>query len=233
MTTQYVEHRFCEDIGMFTIDRPIFSIRNKAGRVITKGSCLWKTSACDDCFNRKFYSMYQRDMNARDVRNEESWQHMTGEALRLTLGRKHTRQTDRIRYMSRGEAFRDPSDVPRVEDQANANPERKMWIPTRAWRNPIMRRLIEALARRCPNLRIQASTDVTTTREEQERLDADGWSTMFFGDDDAFETLTGQPRHKCVKTWDHKRGACASAETCLEGGCFDTAQTHVHLKQHT
>ena len=227
-----VEHRWCGDIGMFAVDRPIFTIRDDNGRVTAKGSCLWRTEACADCFNLKFYGMYERDMNARDVRNEQSWQRLTGVALKSTLDRKHTRQTDRVRYMSRGEAFRDPSDVRRVEDTANKNPKRKFWIPTRAWRSHIMRPLIVALWKRCPNLRIQASTDVTTTREEQASLDAEGWSTMFFGDDEAFETLTGEERHKCAKTWDHAKGACASADTCLRGGCFDTEQTHVHLKQH-
>ena len=224
-----VEHRWCPDLGMFAIDRPIFTIRDDNGRVTAKGSCLWKTEACSDCFNLKFYRAYQRDLNRRDVRNEQSWQRLTGVALKAMLDRKRN-QTERVRYMSRGEAFRDPSDVRRIEDTANANPKRKFWIPTRAWRSRIMRPLIVALWKRCPNLRIQASTDVTTTREEQASLDAEGWSTMFFGDDEAFETLTGEPRHPCAKTWEHDKGACA--KRCGKGGCFDKGQTHVHLKQH-
>jgi hypothetical protein len=232
MTTPHVEHRFCEDIGMFAIDRPIFSIRNKAGRVIAKGSCIWKTSACDDCFNLKFMRMYKRDIDARDVRNEQSWERLTGKALATTLDRKSKRQTGRVRFMTRGEAFRDRTDIIRVRGLLTANPDRLFWIPTRAWRSRHLRPLIVAIMREFPNARIQASTDVTTTREEQASLDAEGWSTMFFGDDEAFETLTGEKRHLCAKTWAHKKGACASAETCLEGGCFDKEQTHVHLKQH-
>jgi len=87
-----------------------------------------------------------------------------------------------------------------------------------------------AIMREFPNARIQASTDVTTTREEQSSLDAEGWSTMFFGDDEAFKTLTGSERHLCAKTWEKDKGACA--KRCGKGGCFAKEQTHVHLKQH-
>ena len=225
-----VEHRYCADLGMFAVDRPINTIRDDAGRVVSKGSCVWKTEACADCFNLKFMKMYQRDIDRRDVRNEQSWQRLTGKALSATLDRKNKRQTDRVRFMTRGEAFRDPSDIIRVRDLLTANPDRLFWIPTRAWRSRIMRPLIVALWKRCPNLRIQASTDVTTTREEQASLDDEGWSTMFFGDDEAFETLTGEERHLCAKTWDKDKGACA--KRCGKGGCFDKGQTHVHLKQH-
>lgn len=224
-----VEHRYCADLGMFAIDRPIFTIRDDQGRVAAKGSCLWRTSACDDCFNLKFMKMYQRDIDRRDVRNEQSWQRLTGEALRATLGRKRN-QTDRVRLMTRGETFRDPSDIIRVRDLLTANPDTLFWIPTRAWRSKRLRPLIVAIMREFPNARIQASTDVDTTREEQASLDAEGWSTMFFGDDEAFKTLTGNERHLCAKTWDKDKGACA--KRCSKGGCFDKGQTHVHLKQH-
>ena len=230
MTTPHVEHRYCADLGMFAVDRPINTIRDGDGRVIAKGSCLWKTSACDDCFNLKFMRMYKRDIDARDVRNEQSWQRLTGKALRATLDRKSKRQTGRVRLMTRGEAFRDRTDIIRVRDLLTANPDRLFWIPTRAWRNRHLRPLIVAIMREFPNARIQASTDVTTTREEQASLDAEGWSTMFFGDDEAFETLTGEKRHLCAKTWEHDKGACA--KRCGKGGCFDKEQTHVHLKQH-
>ena len=52
-----VEHRYCADLGMFAVDRPINTIRDDNGRVTAKGSCLWKTSACDDCFNLKCMKM--------------------------------------------------------------------------------------------------------------------------------------------------------------------------------
>ena len=225
-----VEHRYCADLDMFAIDRPINTIRDGGGKVIAKGSCVWKTEPCDKCFNLKFMRMYKRDMDAKDVRNERSWQGLTGKALRATLDRKHKRQTDRVRLMSRGETFRDPSDIIRVRDLLTENPDRLFWIPTRAWRSRRMRPLIVAIMREFPNARIQASTDVTTTREEQAGLDAEGWSTMFFGDDEAFETLTGNERSLCAKTWEQDKGACATR--CGKGGCFDKGQTHVHLKQH-
>jgi hypothetical protein len=224
-----VEHRWCSDLGMFAIDRPIYSIKPTADRPGVKGSCVHRTAACSGCFNNKFYRMYQRDMDNRDVRNELSWRAITGAKLAKVMGRKR-HQTSRVRLMTRGEAFRDPSDIRRVRDLCNANPGRVFWLPTRSWRNKHMRPLVRALQDELPNLRLQASTDVTTTAEEQAGLEDDGWSTMYWGDDDQHETLAGTPRHLCPKTWEHEKGACAS--TCTDGGCFSDKQTHVHLKAH-
>ena len=225
---QTVENRWCADLGMFAIDRPIHAIKATADRPGAKASCLWRTKACEGCFNEKFFAMYQKAMDNSDVRSEQSWQRITGRALFNVLDRKRN-QTERVRLMTRGEAFRDPTDVPRVKDLCDANPDRLFWVPTRSWRSKVMRPIVRALQDQCPNLRLQASTDIYTTKEEQASLDADGWSTMFWGDDEQHETLTGTERFKCPKTWEKAKGACAG---CV-GGCFDKEQTHVHLKGHT
>lgn len=224
-----VEHRWVSDIGMFAIDRPIFSIKAKGDRPAVKGSCVHKTKACDGCFNMKFHRMYPDAMDGRDVRNEHSWQRIDGLSLSKTLKRKRN-QTSRVRLMTRGEAFRDRADVPRVRDLCEQNPDKIFWVPTRAWRNKHLRPLLLKLAEEVPNLRIQASTDIDTTLEEQQMLDEQGWSTLYFGDDEQRETLTGEPRHMCAKTWEKAKGACAS--TCKKGGCFDKEVTHVILKKH-
>ena len=118
-----VEHRYCADLDMFAIDRPINTIRDDGGKVIAKGSCVWKTEPCSECFNLKFMRMYKRDIDGKDVRNERSWQGLTGKALRVTLDRKR-KQTDRVRLMTRGEPFRDPSDIIRARDLLTENPDR-------------------------------------------------------------------------------------------------------------
>lgn len=125
--------------------------------------------------------------------------------------------------MSYGEAFGCAADVARVRDIASGNPDVVFWIPTRAWRNPEMRAAVDVLRATVPNLRVLASEDPTTTSQEHKALVAEGWSTMYFGDDSAT-----QGRFKCPKTWSHKDGACA---TCRKG-CFSATRVDVHLKEH-
>lgn len=224
--TRKTLHRWCSDLGMFAVDRP--------HGISPHSTCKWATRYCiKACFNNKFSRMYPVAMAKRDIANEQSWQALTGSDLARVLGRKYKRQTDRIRLMTRGEAFKDSSDLERVIDLADENPDRLIWVPTKAWRNPLMRIAIEALREICPNLRILASTDPDTTPEEQAMLDENGWSSMFFGDDDQLETLTGSARFKCPKTWAKDLGSCGDPTRCNSGGCFDNSQpVHIHLKEH-
>lgn len=226
MTNTTPLHRWCKDLGMFAVDRP--------HGISPISSCLHATKYCiQTCFNNKFAKMYPEAMANRDRANEESWLVITGEALKAALDRKYKRQTDRFRLMTRGEAFKDSTDLERVIDLADANPDRIIWIPTKAWRRPMLRLAIEALMEICPNLRILASTDPNTTPEEQAMLDENGWSTMFYGNDDQLETLSGSARFQCPKTWAHDLGACGDPKRCSSGGCFDNSQpVHIHLKEH-
>lgn len=201
--------RHCKDIGMFALDRP-------------ESSCKWATSYCAKyCYNRKLYAAFGHAMRPKDKLNEEAWQTITGEAVAETLNRKR-KDTSRFRLMTRGEAFETVNDISRVRSIITANPDRLVWLPTRAWRGHL-RSLIEQHIMPLPNVRLMASIDPSNTPEEIADLTTSGWSTMFFGDDNATEG-----RFLCPKTHDHQNGHCL---TC-ENGCFSADQVHVHLKSH-
>ena len=141
------------------------------------------------------------------------------------LGKRY--QTDRIRLMTRGEAFTCVLDIVKVYDLAMAMPDRQIWIPTRAWRTTALKNEIEKLLFNLPNVAVLASLDPSNTYAEKAMLKRDGWSTMFYGDD----TETAD-RFKCPKTWGHIKRACAKCKN----GCFKMIEkgvpVHVHLKQH-
>ena len=60
--------RWCKDIKMWAIDRPI----NDVGDV--NGSCVHRTSFCDtSCYNVKLYKMF-KGMAKKDIANEKFWQ---------------------------------------------------------------------------------------------------------------------------------------------------------------
>lgn len=211
------ELRYCADIGLWSLDRPV-------------STCLWRTIYCAmHCFNRKLYRVY-KNMVAKDKRNEAYWQALNGQSIREHLLRKSTGGKGtikpRVRLMTRGEAFSTPNDIRKVENILASNPDVVWWIPTRSWRNEFYRPMVKALSVKYPNAKILASVDPSNTQEEVDGLKADGWSTMFFGNDD--QTPQGQDAHKCAKTWNHTKGACA---TCTEG-CFGANRVDVWLKKH-
>jgi len=210
------ELRWCEDIGMFALDRPIPT------------SCLHKTEFCDKkCFNVKLYRLYP-NMEKKDIRNEAYWKQLTGKALKATLDRR-TLQTDRVRFMTRGEAIRDYSDLDRVEDICEYNPDREFWLPTRAWRDALLMARIESQLRPIRNLHVLASMDPSNPAVDWETVRAFGWSTMFFGDDKMLTTPLGEKMFKCPKTWGKVKGACG---TCKRG-CFEGhGRVNVHLQGH-
>jgi len=137
------------------------------------------------------------------------------------------RKVGRFRFCTRGEAFATLQDVERVADVVASNPLTLFWIPTRGWRNALIRDAIELQVLPLPNARVLASIDPSNDNGEVNAIIERGWSTMFYGND---EVTSG--RFKCSKTHEKVKGAC---RTC-EGGCFDAKfghnQVHVHLKQH-
>jgi hypothetical protein len=214
------EMRWCEDIGMFAVDRPIDTIPGKA-----EGSCVWATDFCKSkCYNEKLYKLYP-DMRLKDIRNEQEWQSASAEDYANSLARKK-KQVKRWRLMTRGEAIKDHSDVDRIIAIAEATPDSLLWIPTRAWRDPELRERIRKELMPLKNLAVLASIDPETREEEQSLLD-DGWSTMFFGDDEDTEG-----RFKCPKTWKKMKGHCG----ICKAGCFApkllNRQVRVHLSEH-
>lgn len=221
MNTLKSEIRFCADIGMWAIDRPIWF------------SCLHATKFClEKCYNFKLYKLY-KNMKTKDERNETAWSTATkkdAQELRVSLGRKKKGcGVKRFRFMTRGEAFRDKSDIARVENIAIQLWDYELWIPTRSWHNPLLWIEVKRLESRKHNLRILASTDPSDSSEDLGMLETIGQSTMFFGDDNFLKMPYGKKLFKCPKTWGKIKGACA---VCKKG-CFRTDKpVHVHLKQH-
>jgi hypothetical protein len=216
------EMRYCADIGMPAIDRPI---------PIT---CVHATDFCfKTCYNQKLYKLYPA-MAGKDVRNEAFWQQLDGaqvDAFLDEMAEWDRMPKKRVRFMTRGEAVKDETDVPRVAQIAKWNSEIEFWMPTRAWRNDKLRDLVAAELRPIPNLRVMASTDPTTSDAEWASLKADGWSTMFYGDNDMTSTPNGDRMFRCPKTHKHMSGHCG----ICKAGCFkpeSKGRVDVHLRRH-
>lgn len=207
--------RWCADIGMFAYDRSI------------PKSCVHATPFCKvHCFNDKLYKYYP-GMHGKDILNESYWRDISGARVRTDLAGKRTRQTKRVRLMTRGEGISTHGDINRVRRIAEGNPDTIFWLPSRAWRDDTLCARIVAELFPVPNLRVLASLDPSNSAEEIESLARDGFSTMFFGDDSELATAG---RFKCPKTHSHAKGHCAVCST--RKGCFSRAPVHVHLKEH-
>jgi hypothetical protein len=230
--------RWCADIGMWSLDRPI----NDIPHTNITGSCVHRTSFCDaTCYNIKLYRMFPA-MLTKDIRNEQFWQSLPTQykgakdnpsiqSLREKF-KNSRRQTSRVRLMTRGEGIKDGGDVSRIQVLCFVFKDVNWWLPTRAWRNRLLRTMCETTLLRLPNLSLNASLDPTTTKQETANLEKRGWSTMYFGDDTQIHTPTGKRRFKCPKTWANLKGHCG----ICKGGCMSTIalgrRSDVHLSQH-
>jgi hypothetical protein len=169
------------------------------------------------------------NMGKRDERCEREWMQVSGNAVRTYLSRKKT-QIKRARHMTRGEAIKDLSDIYRVKDIALSTPDTTWWIPTRAWRNTLLRELIQIELFPIPNIALNASLDPSNTQEEEDSLIDDGWNIMYFGDDTKYAGK-GEA-FKCPKTWKKMSGQCA----VCKAGCFSQTtigkRVTVHLSAH-
>lgn len=205
--------RKCSDIGLHAVDRS------------RERSCVHATGFCKaTCFNVKLEKAFGHTIEPKDVKNDLAWETLTGDSFKAWNAR---RKVARFRFCTRGEAFASLADVDRVADVLAKNPEVLFWIPTRAWRNSEYREAIELKVLPLANARVLASLDPSNDNQEVADIVESGWSTMFYGDDEAT-----QDRILCDKTHAHVKGACA---TC-SNGCFEAAfgfkQVHVHLNQH-
>ena len=210
------EIRYCADLGMWATDRDILK------------SCNWKTPFCKNCYNWKLFSLY-KDMKTKDVRNEEFWAELDGKGFKKYFGGKRSGATlKRFRFQTRGETFATVSDIHKVVDILEKNSNILFWIPTRAWRNEEMKALIEKHIFPLKNARVHASMDPTNTDKEWADVKSDGWSTMFYGDNDMIRNPNGDLSYLCDKTFFGEKGACA---TC-KGGCFSEKRVDVHMKKH-
>lgn len=214
----------CE-LGMIAIDR--------AWGV----TCKWKTRFCQKhCYNKKLIAVHPSIAKAGKP-DEAFWAAIDGEWLYNFLhsdrfehwankvGYSAAFMRGRLRLCTRGETFARLSDVDKVADLLEMNPQTVFWMPTRAWRNDAMANAIEDMVLPMPNARVQASTDPSNTAEEYAMIEERGWNTMFFGDDSSAET---QGRFKCPKTWKKWKSYCRLCKS----GCFKNDEVHVHLAAH-
>ena len=220
--------RYCEDIGMFSTDRPINATENH------EGSCDHRTDHCDEtCYNVKLYKLYP-NMAKRDDRCETIWQKLNrhNSDFGKFFSRK-TKQTKRVRHMTRGEAIKDIYDVYRVKTMCLLNPDTTWWTPTRAWRDARLKALIEKELMPLDNCAINASLDPSNTKDEWKMLIDSEWNIMFYGDDDlTSDPVYETPMFKCPKTWKKLKGHCSDCKA----GCFAQKTINrtaiVHLSQH-
>jgi len=225
--------RQCPDIGLWALDNGM-------------GSCVWRTEACKDCYNRK--TVIYPAMKAcwgKGGKDDQRWAAMTPEGFR---------GLSRVRLATRGDAFPNLRQIERVGEWVASNPNTKFWIPTRAWQTGqngspenwyrINRKMIRAIEDHVmihPNAHVQASIDDWTSHHWFE-LKNRGWNTMFFSrehtDNPGLNQL-GSNVIKCRKTWDilkspttgrpvHRKGVC---RTC-RNGCFSDKRVDVWLKFH-
>ena len=206
--------RYCEDTGLFSIDR-------------SRLSCIHATRYCKEhCYNKKLYRVFP-GMVPKDDKNEIAWKALTGATLRKELAKKKL-PTKRFRFMTRGEAFTCSEDVEKIRDILTSNPATLFWIPTRAWRNATLRKEIEITLLPLRNARIMASIDPSNTSEELTNIT--NWSIMGFGwqNKEEMEEKTGLQAKNCPKTYDHIKGAC---RTC-KGRCFSPKRQVIFLDKH-
>lgn len=212
----------CE-LGMLTIDR------------MWGTTCKWKTDFCrEHCYNKKLIAVHP-SIGKSGKPDEAFWRDFDGKWLveflnsdrferwSKKMGYSAAFMRGRLRLATRGETFAEPSDVDKVADLLDMNPQTVFWMPTRAWRNEKMMYAIEQAVMVFPNARVLASTDPTNTPDEIAMLDQHLWSTMFFGNDYATEG-----RFKCPKTHRKWKSYCR----LCKNGCFSTGEVHIHLSQH-
>lgn len=214
--------RWCADIGMHAFDRPI------------PLSCHWRTEYCGGekgrCYNFASHRRFGQSMLDKDVKNEAEWNVTTGEMVARSLARKRERPTDRVRFMTRGEALANWGDFSIVEDIVSSCPDTDFWMPTRAWRMPCLKWEVEKRLSDIPNLVVLASLDPDNSEAEYHELVGRGWSTMYFGPDPGWQGFA--KAFRCPKTWRKMKGHCG----ICKAGCFApltlNRRVDVWLKEH-
>ncbi len=203
----------CKDLGMWAIDR-------------APSSCAHKTEYCSQhCYMNKLKVAY-KGIAPRRLRDELFWDGLTGPKMREYLERmeRTTLGADRFRGCTDGENFATLRDVYRWSGILRANPGTLFWLPTRAWRNRRLRTAIKRMIMTQDNARVLASIDPSNSPQEIDQLVTDGWSTMFFGDDNE----SPNNGYRCPKTWKHATGHCSKCKV----GCFSSQRVDIWLKSH-
>jgi len=217
--TKEVRIRMNQDTKVPSIDRD-------------KISCIHRSEYCNmHCYNNKMYKVFKL-MYPADEKNEYYWNN--GNIAHDVKKYFQRRKTKRIRFMSRGEAFKNISDIYKVQSIIKENKDIVFHIPTRAWRNKDLYVLItNELHNKFNNVRIFASIDPSNKIDEILKASKFCNGTMFFGDNDLHPLQVQQEAFKitnCPKTWNkHKKVTC---KNCMH--CYNVKKQNLHiwLKQH-
>jgi hypothetical protein len=203
--------RYNDDIGLFTLDRG-------------PDTCKHATEFCSKhCYNRKLYVVFKQ-MCGRDIKNNKFWLESSGKDIVKILKRKR-KPINRIRLCSRGEPFADISDITKLEDWLTELEKESIdvMIPTRAWRDVKLKKIIEQKLFKFHNAKILASLDPVTL-SSYDILVKEGWSTTFFGDDN----MNKPNFFKCPKTWKKQKKVCLHCQN----GCYSNKRVDIHFKEH-
>lgn len=210
-------------LGMIAIDRALGT------------TCTWRTPFCTRyCYNKTLMQV-RPGIKQSGPADEAFWAALTGEwlydllhserfaAFSERMGYTPAWMRGRMRLATRGEAFSQSEDVPKIADLMKCNPATLFWVTTRAWVNGTMANLIEDMVLDLPNARVLASLDPSHSEADFRRAEKLGWNTIFFGDD----TFT-EGRYLCPKTWKRKKSYCR----LCRNGCFKDGPVDVHLAVH-
>jgi hypothetical protein len=118
-------------------------------------------------------------MKDKDIRNEEFWKSNQFPRIAKEFIEKH--DIHRFRLCARGEPISEVQDLVRLRKLALLNQHTLFKIPTRSWRDPVMRSNY-GIIDRLPNIRLIASIDPSNTLKELEI--ASSYKTLFFGNDE-------------------------------------------------
>lgn len=197
--------RFVNDLGIVAIDR---------GHT----SCVNATETCRrTCYNRKFlmYPSFRKCYIGKDCNDNKRWDAAQSSDFAAF---------SRVRICTRGDGITSTFDVDRIAQWCADNPNTLFWVPTRAWRDPVVGGYALHVAKKHKNFKLMASVD-DSMRHEQPRLARYGWSTMYY------HTQNEAPKvraFQCPKTWKTEKVNCA---TCRDG-CFSEKRVDVWLKKH-
>ena len=210
------ETRNVSDIGMACFD-------------LSVETCKGKTAYCEkECFNCKLYKLY-KDMPQKDIRNDAYFINNKPDKIASDLLARKKFGNDRKRACSRGDCLTSKSFIDKtvsIVDTMFKRAKTLTWIPTRAWH---IESLYSDLLKIKDNngMRLMASIDPSDNDQDIKSLWNDGFSLMYFGDNNK-KDLAGIKMFKCPKTFKKIKGHCNKCQK----GCFSTKQVAVHLKKH-
>ena len=190
----------------------------------------FRSSTCTGCYASNSNKRWKNVLPAFNARVAHAWQALSVNEFNAIWQRK--KDQTRFRMAKQGECLCDYAHIHNVWHIVLSNPQTLWWIPTRAWKDTLLRQRIDKI-RELPNARVMASIDVDyMTRKAVPSLLSDGWKLLFSSpgkqaNTPGFpESMFGVPFALCEKTWnaDHIKDVCLH---CARG-CFNRENTHLH-----